>query len=225
MGGRLDPYDEIFTANPGIVDLKIKYFSGMNQAEGFLSLQKLVNLRKVELLREEITAIITKKELLDFDLLMSSIPDVSWLKIDGFFYIRTGESLNSYLSRTIGYNETSPSANYLPDEDNGGIVATIKYENLKKDKRFSYQSYGNGKELNKSPNTIITVKKKMPHLKKLEPIPMYPWGENKPKYRIPDSPIVNTTYSLTTLFLRKVMLRNPTYRWIAQHLPLLKKFM
>jgi hypothetical protein len=71
--------------------------------------------------------------------------------------------------------------------------------------------------------------KKMPYIEQHEEvIPFYAWSEEIPNYcRILNNDLLKetiSTYPLTKLILREVTLRNPTYKWIAQHLPLLEEF-
>ncbi|KAL0581301.1 hypothetical protein ABG067_008464, partial [Albugo candida] len=74
----------------------------------------------------------------------------------------------------------------------------------------------------------MIVKKKLPYLELHEEgIPIYAWSEEIPNYdRIFNNGLLKETisaYPLTKLILREVTLRNPTYKWIAQHLPLLEE--
>lgn len=212
--GAVDPYYEFFTENTDIVELSIDHYGEMAQQEGFPALQKLKHLTKLTIQGSQITALHTRRELLDFGLLISSIPNLSWLEIDRVFHITTGEFLDSYLSGTVGYNDAASSITYQHHENDDSIDAAIERENLVNDET-----------LYKSNSPIIAVKKKMPQFKQSNSTAtIYTWHEKKPSHHILDSPIVDTTYPLTTLCLKKVTLRNPAYRWIAQHLSLLRNF-
>lgn len=80
-----------------------------------------------------------------------------------------------------------------------------------------------GEELWKFETHIKTVKKKIPNPKNNKPISIYAWDETYSS--IIESPKESiTAFPLKSLMLHRVTLRNPTYKWIAQHLPLLRRF-
>jgi hypothetical protein len=215
-----NPYLDLVTENPNLNDVNLLYLGGISQREkGFPVLSKLSKLTACHLERSIGTDIITKRELLDFDLLISSAAKLKKLRIVGLFHATSGEPFDNYLRGTVGFCDSGNlDTPYIRD---GNTISITNYF-VNQDETDDFTNFGDGEELYKSKDKITTVKKRTPVLTHADSFDFYEWWETKPFISRPLT-FTNVTYPLTTLRLESVTLRNPTYLWIAHHLPCLEE--
>jgi hypothetical protein len=223
------PYNHVITDYLNLKELKLDYLSGMSQGDdGFPILKILPNLTFLQLERSFETSIITKRELFDFDLLLSSAPKLKKLQMAGLFHLSTGESFDNYLCGTVGFcgSDEAELIEHRDFELAETISLTTEYVGYHPANPNEYNNlFGDGEHLYKSNTRITTVKKRMPVLTQSKPVQIHTWNEKKPYIsRAIDPTLSSTIYPLTFLRLDSVTLRNPTYQWIARHLPHLETF-
>lgn len=216
------PYQDLILKNSNLKELNLLYLSGMSGRDGFPDLNKLSKLTSLHLERSIGTDIITKRVLFDFDLLLASVKHLKRLKIYGLFHITTKcESFDQYLSGTVGFCDTTFSENNFVQADES-VISQIRYED--ENDSDDFMTFGNGEQLYQGKNLIITVKKKMPapHFNR----ETFEWNECEPfMHRFNDQPAYTVQeHSLTSLHIEWATLKNSSYRWIAQSLPLLEEF-
>jgi hypothetical protein len=118
----------------------------MAQKDGFPALKKLSKLNWLNLQVSQKKDIITKRKLLDFDLLMSPAPKLRRLMLSGLFHINTGESFDNYLSGTVGFCDKSSSVSYVRHQQS--VTSTSVFDNERETSPYcSLDAFGNGKDL------------------------------------------------------------------------------
>jgi hypothetical protein len=124
MVERQNQYLELVSKHPNIRDLKIDYLFGRRiiPQDIYYYARSLKFLTSVHMELPSETGIITKRNLIDINTMISILNHLKKLKIWGLSHIETGESFEHYLCGTVGYYDLEGH-----EDDRRGLQDRVSY--------------------------------------------------------------------------------------------------